>query len=236
MARFLGLDVPPLFTLTRAIPKPISLSKIFIHWPADQSKVLIDAQSARETLVTCCKTESSAVPLRLNSLNRYLPLAAELERIRTTNPTVQVHRDVKIKWQQTPIVTSKYQDRTFNNNYWTVELPHLIWLKAILHLDNAALLFRAGNRDDAVLTLCEIAEIFHCLASVQARGDVPVEFQLAVFNAMMNLALGQTYAIIANKGEGDNLPPGEIARLCIRSLACDQDFHILQFRNQSPSM
>jgi hypothetical protein len=35
------------------------------------------------------------------SLNRYLPFVAEIERIRTPNPSVQVHRDVKIQWQQT---------------------------------------------------------------------------------------------------------------------------------------
>jgi hypothetical protein len=52
MAMFPVLDMPPLFTLTRAIPESISLTKIFIHWPADQSKVLIDAQSARETLLS----------------------------------------------------------------------------------------------------------------------------------------------------------------------------------------
>jgi hypothetical protein len=65
MARFPSLDVPLLFTLTRVILEPICLSKIFIHWQADQWKVLVDAHSARETLVTHCKAESSPVPLHL---------------------------------------------------------------------------------------------------------------------------------------------------------------------------
>jgi hypothetical protein len=92
MAKFFVFDIPPLFTLTRAIPEPISLSKIFGHWPADQLTVLIDAQSVREALVTHCKTESSPVPPRLDSLNRYLSLAAEIECIRTRSPRRQPRR------------------------------------------------------------------------------------------------------------------------------------------------
>jgi hypothetical protein len=36
---------------------------------------------------------------------------------------------------------------------------------------------------------------------------------------MMNLALGQGDAILANKGESDSLPPGGIARLCFTIFA-----------------
>jgi hypothetical protein len=219
MAAFPVLDATPLFTLTRAVPEPVSLGKIFVRWPADQSKLLSDAQAARETLVTHCKNEKAPVPVRLDSLNRYLPLAAEIERVRGATPTVQVHKDLKIKWQQTPIVITKYQERRFGGDYWSVEVLHLVWLKAILQLDNAALLFRDGNREGAVLVMREVAGIFQYLASGPARGDVPVEFQPAVFNAMMNLALGQAYALIANKGEGDNLPPGGMGKLCFTIFA-----------------
>jgi hypothetical protein len=71
----------------------------------------------------------------------------------------------------------------------------------------------------ATATLREVAGIFQYLASGQARSDVRVEFQPAVFNAMMNLVLGQAHAIITNKGDGDNLSPGGIRRVCFTIFA-----------------
>jgi hypothetical protein len=217
MAAFKILEHPPLFTLTRSIPEPASITKLFKDWPATDANLLKDAQVARDALSHLCKQADSSLGSRIDAVNRYLPIALAIETVKANNPSIQVNGDHRLKWQQSPIVIKKYVERTFSGAYWSVEVLHVIWLRAISLLDNASVLFDSENSEAAVSTLREVAGIFHYLASDRIRAanpqEVPIELQPAVFNSFMSIALAQAYSIIANKGEKNNLPPAALAKL-----------------------
>jgi hypothetical protein len=223
MSIFQLLDHPPLFTLTRSIPEPSSVTQLFRNWPADQAHLLPAAQAARDTLTQYCKQQDSSLSQRLDAANAYLPLAFAIEKVKAETPSIQVAGDNRLKWLQSPIVIKKYIERSFSGLYWSVEVLHLLWLRAVSLLDNASLLLEAGNRETAVITLREVSGIFHYLASDRLRSmtseEVPVEFQPAVFNSFMSLALAQAYAIIASKGEEDGIPPQGLGKLCFTIFA-----------------
>lgn len=155
--------------------------------------------------------------LRLEDLNKYLPLALAIEKEKIENVKIKASGE-KIKWKQTPIVIQKYQDRAFDGNYWSVEILHLVWLKANELLNSAYLLAQSDDVEGAIGQLKEVAGVFHFLASDRLRvtggESVPVEFQAPVFNSMMSLSLGQVYALIASKGESDGLPSSALGKLC----------------------
>jgi hypothetical protein len=223
MSLFKILQRPPLFTLSRSIPEPSPVKKLFSGWPTEQSQLILDAQSARDDLTKLCKQTDSSLGSRIDAVNRYLPLAVSIEAIKGSNPAIQVRGSERLKWLQSPIVVKKYVERSFSGAYWNVEVLHLIWLRAVSLLDNASVLFDEENGEAAASTLREVAGIFHYLATDRARGanpqELPIEFQPAVFNSFMSIALGQAYSIIAHKGETNNISPAGLAKLCFTIFA-----------------
>jgi hypothetical protein len=223
MSLFKLLGHPPLFTLTRSIPEPSSVTHLFHYWPPQHAHLLRDAQAARDRLSQYCRQKDSTVLARLDATNAYLPIALAIEKVKADTPVIKVSFDDRLKWLQSPIVVKKYIERSFSGLQWSMEVLHLMWLRAILMLDNASLLLDAGNREGAVTTLREVAGIFNYLASDRMRcptsEEAPVEFQPAVFNSLMSLALGQAYAIIASKGEAEEVSPRALGKLCFTIFA-----------------
>ena len=216
--RFLVCAQTPLWSLTHASPEPVKLGQIFHHWPVEKQQLIMDAQNARDLMYSHLKQEGAPMQLRLEDLDRYLPLALAIEKEKNENSKITVDKEERIRWIQTPIVVSKYVDRSFTGEYWSVEVLHVIWLRAIELLNNGFVLYKAEDIEASIKQFREVAGVFHFLASDRLRlpsGEaLPKEFQAPVFNSLMTLSLAQAYALIASKGELDGLAHSALGKLC----------------------
>jgi hypothetical protein len=211
------LSSPPLFTLGHAVPSEIPLAKVFPNWPPEQAALLSAAQTARTELIQVIKEESVTQRVRLGAVNKYLAYALGIEDLKSKTPTIIVDQSQRFHWAQSPIVTSKYHDRFFDGRYFSLEVLHVIWLRAVILLNLAFAHYNANDLQDAIAVYREAAGIFHFLATDRLRvigaEQVPVEFQAPVFNSLMTLCLAQAYSLIASKGEQDGTSPSAIGKL-----------------------
>ena len=215
---FLVCAETPLWSLTHGFPEQTNLGKVFHHWPVEKQQLLMDAQNARDLILEHLKQEGASMELRLQDVDRYLPLALAIEKEKNSNAKITVDKDERIRWRQTPIVVSKYVDRSFSGDYWGVEVLHVIWLRAIELLNNGFVLYKANELEASIKQFREVAGVFHFLASDRLRCPgseaLPKEFQAPVFNSLMTLSLAQAYALIASKGELDGLQNSALGKLC----------------------
>lgn len=124
----------------------------------------------------------------------------------------------KFTWKQSPVVVDKYQERSFPATYCSNESLHLMFLKAILLMNQAHEDNTSERPEQAVSNLRQCAGIFQYLASDKCRNldksTAPIEFQTPILNSFMNLALAQVYSIIAAKGERDGTAKTALAKIC----------------------
>ena len=211
------LPVVPLFTLGHACPKETNLLEVFTGWPSNKIQLLHQAQELRNAIKDNILKETISVPEKLNMVNQYLPYALAIEKIKNENPGIKHNSKAKIRWKQSPIVVSKYIDRVFYGDTFFNEVLHVIWLRAVLLLNNAFLLSQSGTVEEAVSCLRECSGIFLYLANDRLRistEPVAVEFQAPVFNSFSSLAIGQAYGLIAAKGENDGINASALGKLC----------------------
>ena len=211
------LEKTPLFTLTPPQLGPSDLSGIFEGWPKEDLELLHQAQDARDLLMNHMKGQF-ANSIRLSDIDKYFPLFVKIEHEKLTNPRIGSSRTKKFQWRQSPVVTEKYQERSFPATYCSNEGLHLMFLKAILLMNQAYDDNEAMHPEQAVTNLRQCAGIFQYLASDRCRNldkaTAPIEFQAPLFNSFMSLALGQVYAIIASKGERDGTSKSALAKIC----------------------
>ena len=211
------LSVCPLFTLGHACPGDTNLLEVFINWPSNKLQLLHQAQEYRDALKDNVLKETISVAEKLRMVDQYLPFALAIEKIKSENPNVKANGKIKIRWKQSPIVVSKYIDRVFYGDTFFNEVLHVIWLRAVLLLNNAYVLYNSGTIEESVACLRECSGIFLYLANDRLRissEPVAVEFQAPVFNSFSALAIGQAYELIAGKGEGDGINSSALAKLC----------------------
>lgn len=211
------LATVPLFTLGHACPGETNLLEVFTNWPSNKLQLLHQAQEYRDALKDNVLKESISVAEKLRMVDQYLPFALAIEKIKAENPHVKSNGKAKIRWKQSPIVVSKYIDRVFYGDTFFNEVLHLIWLRAVLLLNNAYVLYTSGTVEEAVSCLRECSGIFLYLANDRLRistEPVAVEFQAPVFNSFSSLAIGQAYGLIAAKGEGDGINCSALGKLC----------------------
>lgn len=211
------LEKTPLFTLTPATLGPSKLDGIFENWPKETLEQLNAAQDARDQLMNHMNGRFAAAT-RIQDIDRYLKLFVDIEQEKLVNPRIGSSASKKFSWQQSPIVVEKYKSRTFPATYCQNEELHLIFLRAVLLMNQAFEDDEAGRPEAAVQALRQSAGIFQYLASDKCRNidatTLPIEFQAPVLNSLMNLALGQVYAIIASKGERDGTGKSALAKVC----------------------
>jgi hypothetical protein len=207
----------PAFTLTRSVPHHCKLGKLFSSWPSSESKLLVDAQTARDALSDACKRNGVPASDRLQLVDAYLPLAIAISRFLASSPAIGVTSE-RIRWTQTPVVTQKYRDRNFNGSYWHCEILHLIWLRGVLLLNIAAV---TEAVDVAVSKLKEAAGVFQFLVNEPvpnySADQIPIEFQPQVLNCFISLALGQAYALIVAQGASTTSNYPGLANVCFTS-------------------
>lgn len=214
------LEKIPLFTLTVSKTENVKLDQVFEKWPAEKMDIINQAQNARDLLADHLKIRQ-AYSTRISDIDKYLPLFVTIEKEKLSNPKITASQKHKFQWNQTPIVTQKYYERSFSGNYCQNETLHIIWLKGIIYLNMAFEEYEAQRPEQSVLYLRTAAGIFEYLASDRCRSidkaSAPVEFQPAVLNSLMNLMLGQAYAIIAGKGEFGGTPNKALGKVLYAS-------------------
>ena len=213
----LYLEKVPLFTLTPSKFNQEKLEAIFPKWPMEKLDYLNQAQVYRDLLCEHLKMRQPCMT-RIADIDKYRPMFGSIEKEKLGNPRIEASPKHKFHWVQTPIVVEKYVERTFSANYCMYETLHLIWLKGILYMDQAFDDYEANRHEQAVINLRTAAGIFEYLASDKCRcidkQSAPIEFQPAVFNALMNLMLGQAYLIIASKAEFNGAGKKAIGKIC----------------------
>ena len=211
------LEKTPLFTLTPPQLGPSDLDGIFENWPKEDIELLKQAQDARDNLMNHMRGQFAA-SIRLADVDKYFPIFVRVEQEKMSNPRIGSSRTKKFQWKQSPVVTEKYQERSFPATYCANESLHLMFLKAVLLLNQAYEDNEAQHPEQAVSNLRQCAGIFQYLASDRCRNldkaTAPIEFQAPLFNSFMSLALGQVYAIIAAKGERDGTSKSALAKIC----------------------
>jgi len=211
------LEKTPLFTLTPSKLRPSSLEAIFENWPQETLPVLQAAQDSRDQLMNHMDGKFGNI-VRVQDVDRYIAQFVNIEHEKLTNPRIGSSKSNKFGWRQSPLVVEKYMDRSFPGTYCQNEELHLIFLRAILLMNQGYEDNEAGRPEAAVQNLRQAAGVFQYLASDKCRNvdqsSVPIEFQAPVFNAFMNLCLGQVYAIIASKGERDGTGKSALAKIC----------------------
>ena len=214
------LENIPIFSLLKPTSSEINFKKVFKGWPAERLAILDLAQRARDVLV---KHLDQKLPpeLCLDDIARYLPLALTLENEVKVNPNLNIDTSLKFHWKQSPIVISNYQDRYFSGNFMSVEVLHVLWLRAILLLNGSASYAAVHEYEKAIQFQRELAGVFNFLSADRLRvimnETVPIEFQPPVFQSLAMLALSQVYSLIASKAERDHLKPLSLCKLCYTS-------------------
>lgn len=207
----------PLWTLGHACPMPTNLRTLFKNWPADKLNLLVTAQQKRDAIEEIILKDAYSVAQKLERVNEYLPYALAMEKEMKGNQSITANKENRFKWKQTPLVTSKYLDRSFNADFIQNEVLHVIWLRGVLLLNNAYVQYKADQLEASVQSLRESAGVFLYLANDRLRvttEPVAIEFQAPVFNSFSSVALAEAYSLIAAKAEADGLAPAAIGKLC----------------------
>ena len=217
MARITTLAKIPLFSLTHAQPDPdTDIRSCFVYWPNDHLNILSSAQKMRNAIAKEIGDQQIPQMRKIEIVDKYLPYAIAMEKIKNDSTKVKASKENKFKWRQSPVVVSKYIDRSFSADYVANEVLHTIWLKGILLLNFATILSKEDDLEKAITTLKECAGVFQYLASDRLRMSnetVAIEFQAPVFNSFTSLALAEAYALIAYKGEQDGISQSALGKL-----------------------
>jgi len=214
------LDKIPLFALNPGTPLPTRLDKIYKDWPAEYENLITEAQQQRDLLVQHMQGQFSNLA-RISDIDKYLPTITNIEHIKLNNPSIKTNEKEKFHWKQSPLVREKFQQRSFNGEYIQNEILHLIFLKAILLLNQGSHDFNAGKLEVAASSLKQSAGIFQYLASDRCRNidpsTAPIEMAPPIFNSLMSLCLGEMYSIIAAKGEKDGTSKSALGKVTYTS-------------------
>jgi hypothetical protein len=198
----------------------VPFAKILANWPAERRSLLPAAQAARGELFRAITNPSTPPRGLLDAVDKYLSYTLAIEDLKLRSSTIQIDQTQRFHWTQSPILIAKYQDRFYDGAYVSVEVLHVLWLRATVILNLAPKLCQDGELENAAAACREAAGIFHFMATDRLRvlgaREVPIEFQPPVLNSLITLCLVQQYALTAAYGERKEAEanPGNVGKLC----------------------